>query len=127
MRSAFSSFSVFFQAFSWIQTFQFHSRKSSMRRANTLHRISRPVMKTMFVTLFIVQLILYFGVLFFPSSCKFCERSGFSLSTAAATTRFNSLGQQANFKIKLKSLKHAAELSRQSYKYYVKQQKPQQS
>jgi hypothetical protein len=43
----------------------------------------------MFVTLFIVQLFLYFGVLFFPSSCKFCERSGFYLPAAA--TRFYSL------------------------------------
>ena len=89
MRPVFSSFSAFFQAFSWIQTFQFHSRFFPMLRAKTLHRISRPVMKTMFVTLFIVQLFSYFGVLFFPSSCEFCESSGFSLPAAA--TRFYSL------------------------------------
>ena len=89
MRPVFSSFSAFFQAFSWRQTYLFHSR-SSMHRATTLHRLSRPVMKTMFVTFFIVQLFSYFGVSFFPSSCKLCERSGFSLSSAAAT-RFYSL------------------------------------
>ena len=88
MMPVFSSFSSFFQVISWIQTFYF-SRSSPMHRATTVHRLSRPVMKTMFVTLFIVQLFSYFGVLFFSSSCALREKSGFSL--CADATRFHSL------------------------------------
>ena len=114
MRPVFSSFSAFFQAL-WIQTFHFHSRSSLMHRATTLHRLSKPVMKIMFVSLFIVQLFSYFGVLFFPSSCKFCERSGFSLPAAA--TRFYSL-QELSDGPKY-SLVHSNEHSRLFNNYFI--------
>ena len=87
MMPAFSSFSSFFQVISWIQTFYF-SRSSPMHRATTVHRISRPVMKTMFVTLFIVQLFSYFGVLFSLQAAH-CARNQVFLS--ARTPRDSTL------------------------------------